>query len=130
MLALHDAILVDHVLWATALVGLVAVALVVWRRPSRTRIAFALLAGAVLCVASLAARSTGHSGTLLRTKYGLPHYYAVSRVDPETGRSVGRFQLEPMYFVVDCALWVALALVIGTTGSTRVARAARRPPSG
>jgi hypothetical protein len=93
MLALHDAILVDHVLWATALVGLLALALVIWRRPSSRRIALSLLAGAVLCLASLGARSTGHSGTLLRTRYGLPHHYAVSQVDPEIGRNVGHIQL-------------------------------------
>jgi len=49
MLALHDAILVDRVVWATVLVGLLALALVVWRRPSSRRIVLALLAGAVLC---------------------------------------------------------------------------------
>jgi hypothetical protein len=130
MLTLHDAVLVDHVLWATALVGLVAVALVRWRRLGLRRIALSVLTGAVLCLASLGALSTGYSGTVLRTRYGLPHHYAVSQVDPETGRSVGRFQVDPGYLIADCAFWMALALVAGAAGPTRRAGGAKRPSTG
>lgn len=128
MLALHDAILADHVLWATALVAVVAAAVVAWRRPSVRRIALSVVAGALLCFGSLAARSTGLSGTLMRTRYGLPHYCAVSRWDPETGRPVGHFRLEVVYLVVDGAFWMMLALVAGAGLPARGHGHARRGP--
>jgi hypothetical protein len=123
MLSLHDAILADHVLGGAALLGLVAAVLVVRRRPNVRRIGFSLLVGVLLCVASLAASSTGPSGTLMRTRYGLPHYWAVSRVDPETSRSVAGFKVEPTYLVLDAAFWMALAVVVGVLGSSRRAGA-------
>ena len=130
MLALHDAILADHVLGVTALLGLVVAGLVIWRRPSVRRIGLSLLVGLLLCAASLAACSTGPSGTLMRTRYGLPHYCAASRVDPETGHSVGGFQVEPGYLILDAAFWMALAGAVGVAASKRQAgpRLGGEPP--
>jgi hypothetical protein len=52
------------------------------------------------------------SGDWLRTRYGLPHFFAVENYDPERGEVVESVRVIPGYLALDCLTWGALACLL------------------
>lgn len=110
---IHDAVTASTVLALAALLGALAAAAMVARRPSPGRVAGALAAGLAVTAATGLFASVGWSGTVLRTRRGLPHFYVVSNAEPETGATVTPAEVVPAYLLCDAVFWCAAAALAG-----------------
>lgn len=108
---MHDAVTVGWVVGAAAALGAIAGAAIIARRPSPARVAAGLALGLALTALTGLAASTDRSGTLSRTRRGLPHFFAVSNVDPETGADAQGTHVSVGYFLCDAALWCAASIL-------------------
>jgi hypothetical protein len=121
---LHDLMTAGWVLGAAAAAWALAFAAVMARRPGGGRIAAGLAVGLVITGFSALAASSDRSGTWVRTRRGLPHFFMVENVDPETGEAAHPARVVPAYVVCDAALWCAVGLLAAAL--TAEARSGRR----
>jgi hypothetical protein len=118
---IHDAASASSVLAIAALLGLLATAAIIARRPSVLRLLGAIAIGLLITAASAFAVSTDWSGTARRTRRGLPHSFTIANVDPETGVVITPARIVPEYLLCDAAAWCAAALLAAAL-SARPAR--------
>jgi hypothetical protein len=121
---LHDLMTADWVLGAAAGAWALAFAAIMARRPGGGRMAAGLAAGLVITAITAFAASSDRSGTWVRTRRGLPHFFVVENADPETGGAAHPARVIPAYVACDAALWCAVGLLAAAL--TAEARSGRR----
>jgi len=114
---LHNGSLADGVVGGTLVLLLLASCAFAWKRPSAVRLAVAFLTGAVITALTIVAASVDRSGTLIRTRYGLPHFLAERSYDHDTCTTTEGFTLLPSYALVNLAFWCALTILVAALTS-------------
>lgn len=114
----HDAVTAGHVLWAALVCVLLSLCLLlVWVPMPRVRgglvrkMMMGIAAGVVIACLSVLISSSDQSGTLLRTRRGLPHFFVVSNTDAETHAQVGRVEINPAHWTVNIIGWCSISIL-------------------
>lgn len=141
---IHDAVLGDHVVLSAVVLGAVTAGIVLVHSRRWSSLATGAAVGLALALASSMVMDRGFSGTQLRTRYGFPHWYAVSNWDPETHQvirrqpgvdyisdgsfEVGNVRVYAAALIGDAIIWCELATILAALagsrkrGQSRVAR--------
>jgi hypothetical protein len=130
MLEVHNTVGGDHVRGAIAILLVLIGAALLRSRPTARRVTAAVALGCVVTAMTALAVSTDASGTTVRTRRGLPHYFTY-HAGPDTPGE----RIDPLFLAADAAFWCALTLAIATVTAPGNARsvdrrgASRVPPA-